>query len=43
MTDWASRDGVIDEKTSLSLRKLVQYEDLRICFVEGRFILRKVE
>ena len=43
MTDWASRDGAIDEKTSLKLRRLVQYEDLRICFVDGRFILRKAE
>lgn len=43
MIDWASRDGVIDEKTSLSLRKLVQYGNFRVSFVDGRFILRKAE
>lgn len=43
MVDWASRDGVIDEKTSLSLRKLVQYGNFRVSFIDGRFTLRKVE
>lgn len=43
MIDWSSRDGVIDERTSLSLRKLVQYGNFRVSFVDGRFILRKAE
>ena len=39
MIDWASRDGVIDERMSLSLRRLVQYGNFRVSFVDGRFIL----
>lgn len=43
MIDWASRDGVIDERMSLSLRRLVQYGNFRVSFVDGRFILRRAE
>lgn len=43
MIDWTSRDEVISEKTSLSLRRLVQYGNFRVSFVDGRFILRKAE
>lgn len=39
MIDWASRDETIDERMSLSLRKLVQYGNFRVSFVDGRFIL----
>ena len=43
MIDWASRDETIDERMSLSLRRLVQYGNFRVSFVDGRFILRKAE